>query len=69
MKQSTLNRLKKLAEKIDSGPIEIWHLITMPNGSEIKTQDDEEAERLEAQGGTWDLVIVAHDKRSSSFLN
>lgn len=60
--RSILKRLEALekASTASRNPVEIYHRITMPDGSDTITKDSAEAERLEALGGKWDLYIVVN---------
>lgn len=58
MNKSIIHRLlKQEAQRILEKQVEIWEVLSMPDGRIIATTDIEEATRLEAQGGSWDLLI------------
>lgn len=65
MKKKPLTRLEKLAQVIDNGELEIWNIVAMPNNSEVRTQDDEYAEQLVAQGGIREIFIIVRGANKS----
>lgn len=63
MRQSIISRVKAL-EWSFSRPVEVWNMYIMPDGRQVKTNDQAEGSRLLSQGAKWDLLVSVHDDRS-----